>query len=113
MSTDEFTNGQYSFHGYASSKIYYENEDKLWHLELLSNSSIYATTKASNGDYPFGTRRWQVFSGQVQGNFTFNFNGCDDHIHYNCNDGSCITADRRYTILQLFWNKQCISVIKV
>ena len=80
MSTDEFTNGQYSFHGYASSKIYYENEDKLWHLELLSNSSIYATTKASNGDYPFGTRRWQVFSGQVQGNFTFNFNGCDDHI---------------------------------
>ena len=95
MSTDEFTNGHYSFDGYATSKIYFDNEDKRWHLELLSNSSIFATTNASNDDYPFGTRMWQVTSAEVQGNFTFNFNGCDDVSQYNCHDGSCIMAAKR------------------
>ena len=95
MSTDKFTNGHDSSDGYATSNIYYDNEDKMWHLRFISNSSIFATTNASYTEYPFGTRKWQVLSGEVQGNFTLNLNGCNDVSQYDCHDGSCIGADKR------------------
>ena len=51
-------------------------------MELLTNSSIFATTNTTSVDYPFGTRTWQIYAGDVKGNFTLNFNGCDDDKHF-------------------------------
>ena len=95
MSVDELTNGYYSFDGYAATKIFFNRKTNLWQMELLTNSSIFATTNTTSVDYPFGTRIWQIYAGDVKGNFTLNFNGCDDDKHFNCFDGSCIKSEQR------------------
>ena len=95
MSTEELTNNYFGFDGYATSTIFFDKEATLWKMMLLSNSSIFATTNTTKVDYPFGTRIWQVFADEVIGNFTLNFNGCDDDLHFNCNDGSCIDIEHR------------------
>ena len=95
MSTERLTNGYYAFDGYATSTMFFEKETNLWKMVLLSNSSIFATTNTTQVDYPFGTRIWQVFADTVIGNFTLNFNGCDDDEHFNCQDGSCIDIEHR------------------
>ena len=95
MSTESLTNEYYAFDGYATSTISFDIQSSLWQMTLLSNSSIIATTNTTRVDYPFGTRTWQVYAGTVIGNFTLNFNGCDDDEHFNCNDGSCIGIEQR------------------
>ena len=96
MSTNKLTNEYYAFDGYATSTIFFDYQTSLWKIMLLSNNSIFATTNTTKVDYPFGTRIWQVFADEITGNFTLNFNGCDDNDHFNCNDGSCIGIDHRY-----------------
>ena len=95
MSTEDLTNGYYAFDGYATSKIFFDSQSNLWQMMLLSNSTIFATTNTRKVDYPFGTRIWQVYADSVTGNFTLNFNGCDDDKHFNCHDGSCIGIEHR------------------
>ena len=95
MSTDKLINDYYSFDGYATTKIFFERKSALWKMMLLSDNSIFATTNTTIGEYPFGTRIWQVFASTQTGNFTLNFNGCDDDEHYNCEDGSCIVIEHR------------------
>ena len=95
MSTENLTNEYYAFDGYATSTIFFDRQSNLWKMMLLSNNSIFATTNTTKVDYPFGTRIWQVFADTVKGNFTLNFNGCDDDEHFNCKDGSCIDIGHR------------------
>ena len=45
MATSKFLNGHYSFDGYTSTRILFDNETHLWKLELLSDTTIHATTE--------------------------------------------------------------------
>ena len=98
MATNKFVNGHYSFDGYTTTKIQFENGSKLWRMDLLSDSSTYATTETIPIEYPLGNRIWDVKSQVFIGKVELNLNSCDDLKSFGCNDGDCIAIDGRYEI---------------
>ena len=94
MDTNEVLNGHYHFNGYTDTKMYFHNDIKVWRLELLSDQSIYATTKSL--DYPFGTHIWDIVLPDSQSTLTLNLNSCQSKSEFNCNDGICIDMNERY-----------------
>ena len=95
MNTEKFLNGHYTFDGYTSTRIFYDNENELWRMELLSNSSIHATTMMTE-EYPLGNLTWNVITPIFDGPLDLNLNNCDDFSNFNCNDGTCIDVKERY-----------------
>ena len=95
MATSTFINGHYSFDGYTSTRIFFDNGTQLWRLELLSDSNIHATTKLIPVEYPLGTRIWNVETPEFRGKIELNLNSCDDFDSFSCNDGACINIDER------------------
>ena len=95
MATDKVLNGHFSFDGYTSTKIIFDNVTQLWRLELLSDPSIHATTEIIPIDYPLGSHVWDVTTPVFKGKLELNLNGCDDFHSYSCNDGDCITIEER------------------
>ena len=93
MTTQEIHNGHYSFDGYTSTKIFYENITKLWRMELHENSNIFATTEGH--DYPFGVHKWRIVTPDLEGTIPLSLNGCNEKKEFNCNDGVCIAIDDR------------------
>ena len=93
MATHEIINGHYTFDGYTNTKIFYQDEAKLWRMELFEDSSIYATTESS--DYPFGINQWKIVTPQVEGVILLSLNGCNEEKEFNCNDGVCIAIGDR------------------
>ena len=99
MATHEIINGHYTFDGYTNTKIFYQDEAKLWRMELFEDSSIHATTESS--DYPFGIHQWKIVTPQVEGVITLSLNGCNEEKEFNCNDGVCIAIGDRYSEARL------------
>ena len=95
MATSTFINGHYSFDGYTSTRILFDNGTQLWKLELLSDTRIHATTELIPTDYPLGKRIWDVTAPVFNGKLELNLNSCDDFDSFSCNDGACITIERR------------------
>ena len=95
MATNKFLNGHYSFDGYTSTRIIFDNVTQLWRLELLSDTSIHATTELIPIDYPLGNRIWDVVTPIFNGKLELNLNSCDDFNSFSCNDGACITIEER------------------
>ena len=93
MATHEIINGHYTFDGYTNTKIFYQDEAKLWRMELFEDSSIHATTVSS--DYPFGIHQWKIMTPQVEGVINLSLNGCNEEKEFNCNDGVCIAIGDR------------------
>ena len=83
----------FSFFGYTSCKIAYDNVTVTWKIEVLSDSKKYAIT---NGTLPpFGTRNYLLSDDLGGGNISLNINACVDETEYNCNDGGCISIEER------------------
>ena len=95
MSTDRFLNGHYSFDGYTTTRIFFDNTVQLWKMELLSDQRINATTELIPVDYPLGSRRWDINTPIFKGILDLNLNSCDDFNSFSCNDGACITIEER------------------
>ena len=95
MVTDKFLNGHYSFDGYTSTRIFFDNATQLWRLESMSDSSIHATTKLIPIDYPLGKRVWNMVTPSFSEGLVLNLNSCDDFNSFSCNDGACITIKER------------------
>ena len=95
MATNKFVNGHYTFDGYTTTKIHFDNASQLWRMHLLSDSSIYATTETVPIDYPLGNRIWNVESEIFKGELELNLNSCNDFNSFSCNDGACITIEER------------------
>ena len=95
MATNKLLNGHYSFDGYTSTRIMFDEENQLWRLELLSDPSIHATTELIPIDYPLGSRVWNVSTPVFNGNLELNLNSCDDFDSFSCDDGACITIEER------------------
>ena len=71
---------------------------ELWRLELLSDSSVHATTQLVPVEYPLGSRLWNVTSPVFAGQLDLNLNSCDDLNSFSCRDGACIAIEQRYNI---------------
>ena len=99
MATDKFLNGHYSFDGYTSTAIFFDDETGLWRLEVLSDSDIHATTELVPVEYPLGSRVWNVTTPIFEGQLDLNLNSCDDLNSFSCRDGACIAIEERYFIL--------------
>ena len=83
----------FSFFGYTSCLIAYDNATEAWKIEVLSNSKHFATI---NGTLPpFGTKHYLLSEDLGGGNIYLNINACDDENEYNCNDGGCISIEER------------------
>ena len=95
MATDKFLYGHYSFDGYTGSRITFDKEIQLWRLDLLSDSSIFATTEVKPVDYPIGSYVWDVETPAFKGQLNLNLNSCDDFSSFSCFDGACITIEER------------------
>ena len=96
MATDKFINGHYSFDGYTTTRIIFDNATQVWKMELLSDPSIYATTEMVPVEYPLGTHVWDVEAPAYKGDLELNLNSCDDFDSFGCNDGDCITIEERF-----------------
>ena len=96
MATNKFLNGHYSFDGYTSTRIIFDNVTQLWRLELLSDTSIHATTELIPIDYPLGNRIWDVVTPIFNGKLELNLNSCDDLDSFGCNDGNCVSMEERF-----------------
>ena len=96
MATDKLINGHYSFDGYTTTRIHFDNVTKLWKMELLSDPSIYATTELVPVEYPFGSHIWDVEAPAYKGDLEMNLNSCDDFDSFGCNDGGCIPIEERF-----------------
>ena len=99
MATNKFVNGHYTFDGYTTTEIHFDNASQLWRIGLLSDSSIYATTETIPIEYPLGNRIWDVESQIFKGQLELNLNSCDDFNSFSCNDGACITIEERLGII--------------
>ena len=111
MATNKFLNGHYSFDGYTSTRILFDNTTQLWRLELLSDTSIHATTELIPTDYPLGNRIWDVATPVFNGKLELNLNSCDDFNSFSCDDGACITIDERCVrSFKLIKNTSCLSI---
>ena len=97
MSTQGLTGGHYAFDGYATTKIYFDQTNNLWRMELLSSKNIIATAHTSFGKYPYGTHMWHIPPTNDEEGYSFflNLNGCDIYDEFNCYDGSCVSIDKR------------------
>ena len=96
MATDKLINGHYSFDGYTTTRIHFDNATKLWKMELLSDPSIYATTELIPVEYPLGSHIWDVEAPAYIGGLELNLNSCDDFDSFSCNDGDCIPIEERF-----------------
>ena len=95
MATDKFLNGHYSFDGYTTTRIKLDNGTKLWRMELLSDTGVYATTEQTRIDYPLGSRVWDVKTPFFNGKLDLNLNSCNDFDTFSCNNGDCIRIKER------------------
>ena len=96
MATDKFINGHYSFDGYTNTRIIFDPKVKLWKMELLSDTSINATTEVIPMEYPLGSNIWNVAYPAFSGQLELNLNSCDDLDSFGCNDGNCVSMEERF-----------------
>ena len=64
-------------------------------MELLSDPTVYGTTKITPVDYPLGSHIWKLETPNFKGDQELNLNSCDDFESYSCSDGACITIQER------------------
>ena len=95
MATNKLINGHYSFDGYTTTRVQYDNVSQLWRMEMLSDPSIYATTEIIPIEYPLGSHLWKVNTPIFKGILELNLNSCDDFDSFSCSDGACITIEER------------------
>ena len=95
MATDKMINGHYSFDGYTTTRILYDNVTLVWRMEEASDPNIYATTEIVPIEYPLGSRLWNVSTPIFTGTLELNLNSCDDMDSFSCKDGACITIEER------------------
>ena len=95
MATDKMINGHYSFDGYTTTRIQFDNVSKLWRMEMLSDPNIHATTEILPIEYPLGSRLWNVETPIFNGSLELNLNSCEDTASFSCKDGACINIEER------------------
>ena len=85
--------GNFNISGYKKSSIGYNNETKKWIIDLMSEKNKHAITNGSH--VPFGTQQYVLSERLGGGQILLHMNACNDKIHFNCQDGSCISIEKR------------------
>ncbi|XP_076056281.1 uncharacterized protein LOC143034229 [Oratosquilla oratoria] len=101
---------EFSFMGYVNNKPFWRGlynyqikfQEQKWILEDLYTSTEVATKDVPEPtSYPMGVGMWNVLvnkticAANVGDSHTFSLTSCDHTFEYTCNDGSCISSDRR------------------
>ena len=83
----------FSFSGYSKTIISLHKNTSSWKIQLPGDSNKYAVT---NGTLPpFGTQKYILSKDVGGGQLDLNINACDDRKEFNCQDGGCITIEKR------------------
>ena len=102
MATNKLINGHYSFDGYTTTRIQFDNVSNLWRMEMLSDPKVHATTEILPIEYPLGSHFWNVETPIFKGSLELNLNSCDDFDSFSCNNGACITIEERWVKLLFY-----------